>query len=163
MRIHSTLYLAAAMALCAGTVSAQGRAGRFDERDGNGDGVMSREEYIGTGGHPGNFRALDGDGDGVLTFDEFMGRAGAAEDQAYETARADRGRYRRGTDPSVLRKDEARKVGVNRSRDAFLYKDANRDGMLSGEEYGEPRTFYRVDRNGDGLVSYDEFRSARRR
>lgn len=159
MRLHPTLYLAASVALCAGAASAQGRADRFDQRDANGDGVMSRDEYTSTGGHPGNFRSLDGNGDGVLTRDEFMGRAPAGDDQAYESQRVnpDFGYHDPAYDPNVLTKDQARKVGSAASRDNFRYKDANRDGVLSGVEYGEQRTFYRVDRNRDGVISYDEY------
>jgi hypothetical protein len=167
MRLHRVALAAAAVTLGAGLASAQDRAGRFDQRDGNGDGLLSEQEYVATGGHPGNFRSLDLNGDGVLTRDEFVGREGvAAPDRQYQgRAVKDRGRYRdNGTlnDPNVLYKNESRKVGSASSAplDNFRAKDANRDGRLSRQEYGEQRTFDRVDRNRDGWISYDEFRAS---
>src|SRR5215203_6442275 len=83
MRLH-TIALAATVVLSAGLASAQDRAGRFNERDANGDGVLSQDEYTSTGGHPGNFRALDLNGDGVLSRGEFVSRDGVVEAPAYE-------------------------------------------------------------------------------
>ena len=55
MRLKTVIHMAAGVALCAGAASAQDRAGRFVERDANGDGLLSPHEYQTTGGHPGNF------------------------------------------------------------------------------------------------------------
>lgn len=166
MRLHP-IALTATAALCAGTVFAQGRAARFDERDANGDGLLSQQEYTSTGGHPGNFRALDGNGDGVLTRDEFVGGSGASEDQGYY--KGDRGyskadRYpdtQYPSDPNVLTKQPPLRKGAGYSTplNNFRLKDSNRDGMLSRVEYGEQRTFDRVDRNDDGWISADEYQN----
>lgn len=208
MRLHPVA-LAATVVLSAGVASAQDRAGRFNQRDGNGDGLLSREEYTSTGGHPGNFRALDANGDGLLTRDEFVGREGVVEDQAYEGRAESRKIDPRHpddqypSDPNVLTKSGFRKIDrngdavltkrewdgdsnsfrrldanndgyvsaaeYNRSSaiigstgaaaplDNFRAKDDDRNGMLSREEYGEQRSFDRVDRNRDGWISADEF------
>ena len=71
----------------AGVASAQDRAARFVERDANRDGVLTLHEYQSTGGHPGNFRALDTNGDGVLSRGEFVNRAGGIEDDAVRRSR----------------------------------------------------------------------------
>jgi Ca2+-binding EF-hand superfamily protein len=155
MRLHFMAGLAATVALGAGVVSAQDRASRFEDRDANGDGVLSRQEYTSTGGHPGNFRALDVNGDGVLSRDEFVGRTGVVEDQAYEGAKADPAyrnpdqRYpdsRYPNDPNVLTKVEFRKI------------DRNGDNRLTkGEWTGDSATFRKLDANNDGYVSSAEY------
>jgi Ca2+-binding EF-hand superfamily protein len=178
MRLHP-IALAATVVLSAGLASAQDRANRFEQRDANGDGVLSHDEYTSTGGHPGNFRALDVNGDGVLSRGEFVGRNGAVEAPAYEDqgyddqvyddrVYDDRGMVKTGsqgggmvkTNPGVYGNGGYRKGGSASSSSAlegFRYKDRDRDGRLSREEYAEQRTFNRVDRNRDGWISSNEF------
>ena len=171
MRLHP-IALAAVAVLSAGVASAQDRASRFEQRDGNGDGVLSQDEYTSTGGHPGNFRALDLNGDGVLSRGEFVSRDGVVEAPAYEDQGSDRRVYddrvyddrlhKDGgmvkTDPGRYGDGRYRKAGTSSSvLDNFRYKDGNRDGRLSREEYGEQRTFNRVDRNRDGWISSNEY------
>src|SRR5918996_6302934 len=74
LRLNDTMSIAlVASALTAAGAQAQdpGRTQRFEQRDRNKDGVLSRDEYVSTGGHPGNFRALDRNNDGVLSREEF--------------------------------------------------------------------------------------------
>jgi hypothetical protein len=68
MRITWGILAVAGLTMIAADASAQDRAQRLRERDRNGDGVLSRDEYVATGGHPGNFAALDVNNDGVLTY-----------------------------------------------------------------------------------------------
>jgi EF hand len=150
MRLQKVAYFAATAALCAGASFAQERADRFNQRDANGDGVLSQQEYTSTGGHPGNFRALDLNGDGLLSRGEFVSREGVIEDQAYEGAKADRvyrnPDQRYPSNPNVLVKNEFRKI------------DVNRDNLLTRREWiGDQATFRRLDINNDGFVSSAEY------
>ena len=183
MRLRNALYFAAFFGLSAAGASAQDRADRFPQRDGNGDGVLTPHEYQTTGGHPGNFRALDTNGDGVLSYSEFVGRGGAVEDQAYARDRAyeqeraaEQARAAEAARANeAVRVDRASRARASRSRgrsgdgvavrtsqrapagSSFDVKDRNRDGLLTRAEYGDRRTFTRVDRNRDARISYEEF------
>src|SRR5688500_9602802 len=132
LRLHDAPALALALtALTAAGAQAQdpGRAQRFEQRDGNKDGLLSQSEYVSTGGHPGNFRAMDRNNDGVLTREEFgAGPAGAPSAPAPAPA-----------------------------ADAFRDLDRNGDGVVSrGEWNGDEVSFNRVDRNNDGRITRDE-------
>jgi hypothetical protein len=155
MQPRKVLYIAVCFGLAAGAASAQGRAERFVQRDGNGDGVLTPHEYQTTGGHPGNFRALDANGDGVLSRDEFLGRDGSFDDRAYEARKYESRKVEPGVyqDPNVLHKD----VLTKSANPGFRNKDVNGDGVLSRREYGQASTFRRVDRNRDGVISEYEF------
>ena len=149
MRLHKIATVAAIAALSAVTASAQDRAERFVQRDGNGDGVLSHDEYTGTGGHPGNFRALDVNGDGVLSRGEFVGRTGAVEGPAA----ANHGGVwtndtHRGNEPYV----------ESAAGPEFARMDTNRDSLISRAEwYGSAATFNRMDTNNDRVVTTSEY------
>jgi Ca2+-binding EF-hand superfamily protein len=54
---------------------------------------------------------------------------------------------------------------LERMREAFFFVDANRDGVLTLDEYqrlegADPRGFARADRNHDGKLSLEEFLKA---
>jgi len=143
MRTHWIPAWAALAALAAPAVAlAQVSAAReqtFRERDRNGDGVLTQEEY---GGHPGNFRAMDVNGDRVLSRDEFVNRyrdgdQGRNGDDAVVT-----------TAPPLV------------ATDTFAVIDVNGDRAIARSEWRAdlaPATFARLDRNHDGLVTRDEF------
>jgi hypothetical protein len=152
MRLKNVIHMAAFIGLCAGAASAQDRASRFVQRDGNGDGVLTPHEYQSTGGHPGNFRALDTNRDGVLSREEFLGRAGAAEAEAGAVYRDEDVLYK---DNDVLYKSTP--GSAMSIHEAFRIKDRNRDGRLTRNEYGDPRTFDRVDSDDDGRISAYEY------
>ena len=84
MSLKIVFHIAGCFILCAGAASAQDRNARFNERDRNGDGVLSPNEYTSSGGHPGNFRALDTNNDGVLSRGEFVNRTGIEDDAVPE-------------------------------------------------------------------------------
>ena len=150
MRLHDVAYFAATAALFATVSSAQDRAQRFEQRDVNGDGVLSQGEYTSTGGHPGNFRALDVNGDGLLSREEFVGRTGAIEDPAVVDPYYD-GRDLRGTGAGVGTYQSA-------AGPEFARLDTNRDRLLSRAEWpGDTRSFRRMDANNDGLVTTSEY------
>jgi Ca2+-binding EF-hand superfamily protein len=136
MRIHWIPALATAAALAAPVAAmAQLTAAReqtFRERDRNGDGVLTQEEY---GGHPGNFRAMDTNGDRVLSREEFVTR------------------YRGDAAPPPV-------AAAPPYPDTFSAIDVNRDNAISRSEWRPdltPISFWRMDRNHDGLVTRDEF------
>jgi Ca2+-binding EF-hand superfamily protein len=138
MRIHWIPALAAAAALAAPVAAmAQLTAAReqtFRERDRNGDGVLTQEEY---GGHSGNFRAMDANGDHVLSREEFVNR------------------YRGDAAPPPVVAAPAPVVP-----DTFSAIDRNRDDAISRSEWRTdltPISFARMDRNHDGVVTRDEF------
>ena len=64
MRMAIVVLLALA---CAAPLSAQ-RKDKFDEKDADGDGYISKSEW---GGHKGNFTAMDCNKDDKLSRDEF--------------------------------------------------------------------------------------------
>ncbi|HET7745682.1 MAG TPA: hypothetical protein VFM29_00180, partial [Vicinamibacteria bacterium] len=110
MRVRLGLLALAGLSLLAADLSAQDRAQRMKERDRNGDGVLSRGEYVSTGGHPGNFNALDVNGDGVLSYAEFVERRGRADDPEAEA---------QGQAPSTLVKD-SRVLELDHNRDNVI-------------------------------------------
>jgi hypothetical protein len=135
--------------------TAASRDAKFRSWDKDGNGSLSRGEYP---GHPGNFRALDSDNDGALSFEEFQHRAGG------------------GAPPSVgavteefAAKDHDGSGTLSRAEwpDAFEFdrRDRNRDGLLTRDEYFNPRApaardeeFRRLDTDNDGVVSRGEWR-----
>jgi len=154
---HSFFLVSLAALAIGGTASAQDRDQTFQNRDSNGDGVLTQGEY---GGHPGNFRSLDVNGDGVLSYDEFVRRGGRVDGEQVSFA-----------DPfAVMDRNNDGVVTMgewNGDRLSFRQMDRDRDGVVSRAEYNnEPvltstvgsilERFRVLDRNRDGLLSRRE-------
>jgi Ca2+-binding EF-hand superfamily protein len=142
MRIHwIRAWTAAAVLVTPVAAMAQLTAAReqtFRERDKNGDGVLTAEEY---GGHFGNFRALDTNGDHVLSRDEFVNRHREVNENA----------------PPMSASPVGAQPGV---ADTFSQIDRNGDNAITRAEWRAdlaPASFARLDRNHDGMVTRDEF------
>jgi Ca2+-binding EF-hand superfamily protein len=112
--------------------------GRFADMDSNRDGIIQRNEWRGSWE---SFRVHDWNRDGVLSGDELrMGRwsNGRWEDVDYDAETS--GRFSGWTE------------------EAFTALDHNRDGRLVQNEWHyDMASFYRVDRNRDGVITRAEF------
>jgi Ca2+-binding EF-hand superfamily protein len=115
------------------------RSAKFRNWDQNRNGVLEKGEYP---GHPGNFRGLDDDGNGVLSIAEFVHRAAGAP--------AD--------DEVVLIAEPVAAPAFESAAGRFGAIDINDDGMVSRVEWaGQDVAFHRADRNGDRVVSWQEY------
>jgi Ca2+-binding EF-hand superfamily protein len=109
------------MAMPAQSAEIDDRAVRFDELDRDQDGLLRRNEWRGMGV---TFETVDRNRDGQVTPREF--RSSSADDPALQ----------------------------------FRAMDGNRDGVLTRWEWSGTRdSFLRRDRNGDGLISRSEYTS----
>jgi Ca2+-binding EF-hand superfamily protein len=112
-------------------------ANRFRGMDRNSDGVITRDEWRGSAQ---SFRVHDWNGDGVLSGAEV--RTDARRDGRY-----DQRDY-----------DQDQDDWYDWNDDGFTALDHNRDGRISANEWHFDRqSFWRADRNGDGVLSRSEF------
>ncbi|MFG0263458.1 MAG: hypothetical protein ACF788_13785, partial [Novipirellula sp. JB048] len=143
--------------------------------DADGDGVISEAEIDNAAAA---LRSLDKNQDGALTFDElrprgdFPGRRHRGEhrdrsprhrpdaDRDSGPRRADMPRERRGGLPPEAIENPERFV-----RMIFERRDANADGLLTGDEIPEPMRarLERIDSDGDQAVSREELLKAMQR
>lgn len=153
MRLRRTLLAAVALAAFSAVnlLAAPGpnRDQRFDSKDTDGNGSISREEFIAVQPErvAERFAAIDTDGDGVATLEEFKAARGN-------------------------RQGKGQLAGRQKARgkpQAFAAFDANGDGGLSLAEFTEhlekraAQRFDRLDANGDGSLTRSELRSGARR
>ena len=110
----------------------------FSKMDSDGDGVISKDEFLAR--HQSRFAQVDTDGDGVVSEDE--------KAAAKEARRAKR---------------EERRAKIKERREQAREKilaefDANGDGQLDASEREAValNRFERMDKNGDGVLSEDE-------
>jgi len=105
---------------------------RFQAMDTNGDGIITRDEWRGS---PRSFTVHDWNGDGRLSGNEV--RIGATWPN------------RAGGPPEDFN---------DWSQARFTWLDANRDNRVTRAEWRYDREdFFRVDRNGDGVITWREF------
>ena len=129
------------------TVEAQGRGAsyRFREMDRNGDGVITRDEWQGSDR---SFYVHDWNHDGVLSQNEV--REGYQRDTDWGRAQDEADH-----DPNW------RERNLSWTRSSFASLDHNRDGRLTPNEWHyDYETFHRIDRNGDRVVTLNEFLGA---
>jgi Ca2+-binding EF-hand superfamily protein len=153
---------------------------RFVRLDRNRDGVLSRGELRDTA----DFRRADRNNDGVVTRSEYLygnvvyERPRDDYDQSYPTARAirfreldrnDNGYISRSEWPAasdqfdVLDRDRDGRLTLDEFADQqmmseqFRRLDYDGNGVLSPREWGTATTFSLYDRNGDGVISRDEY------
>jgi Ca2+-binding EF-hand superfamily protein len=157
-----------------------GRETRFAQLDRNRDGVLSRGEWRDTA----DFRRADRNNDGVVTRSEYLYGNVAYErprddsDQSYPTARSTRfreldrngnGSISRSEWPAdrdqfdVLDRDRDGRLTLDEFADQqmmseqFRRLDDDGDGVLTPREWGTASTFSLYDRNGDGVISRNEY------
>lgn len=134
--------------------------------DADKDGVISAKEIAGAADA---LKKLDRNDDGKLTIEELrpsMGQraamAGRRPDFASPEGRGPEGRGPEGRGPESGRPGMERVEFMIRM---FTERDANKDGMLSGDEIPEQMAarLDRLDANGDGAVSREEVKEAANR
>ncbi len=117
------------------------RAERFIAKlDGNGDGVISVEEFHPSRGNPGEkmIKHADEDGDGAVSLNELQ----AAQEKRKQ------------------KMQERASERESRMGEMFASADANADGMLTAEEM-RLHAFNRMDSNGDGVLDGTEVKPPR--
>lgn len=108
----------------------------FSELDANGDGSLTIAEVQANA--TGRFAEMDANGDGVITADEIAARAA----------------------------EQAEMRATERFARMLEWRDSDGDGALSQVEMGDNRAekmFSRLDKDGDGVVSAEEFEMAQKR
>ena len=153
-----------------------GHLGFFLKKDANGDGTMTRQEYL-SQADPYN---PDADGDGKISLQEHSAKTiwinklkGGSEGDA--RALLSRAHRRDGDGDGYLSADEKKEQDVRDHRDVIFFKhDANDDRGLSLDEFmqtgGEngdrarlAQRFYFLDGNGDESISYAEYKEEQTR
>jgi Ca2+-binding EF-hand superfamily protein len=116
----------------------------FHEMDDNHDGVISRREWR---GNSVSFRQHDWNRNGVLSGEEL--RRGAEPGAVHTAAR-----------PAPARPAPTeRTTSIRTERDEVLFarRDANHDGRITRDEWGDRSAFDRLDKNHDNVISAYEY------
>lgn len=143
---------------------------RFARLDRNGDGKLTPDELgSGRGGHAGSgtraqraqhrFDKLDANHDGVVSAEEF-GAAAIARFKALDAAGD--GRV---TAAEIANSPQARERAEHVAAHIVQRLDANGDGLVSKDEFlaAARQRFARLDRDGDGFLTVDEIGRYRER
>lgn len=132
-----------------------GGSDEFSQLDSDGDGYLDDSEIPHGPPHggpgPGDMMTeLDEDGDGLLSASEFPG-----PDDQFTTLDTDGDGYLSSEELAAGRPGPPKG-----GRGGFDSDDADKDGMVSQEEFSGPADmFAHMDTNGDGYISRDEVRS----
>jgi len=151
----------------------------FNNRDWNGDGVLSGDElrrgasrYQGTSASSDQFRALDRNNSGAISRSEWTGTTQdfnrldqdrndhLSVEEFYQSSGPDQFSELDYNNDRVIAYDE----WSPNSRRSFEVLDFNRDGKLTRDEFYNPQqypisVFRELDQNNDGMISRSEWRS----
>lgn len=139
-------------------ISPEERAKRMFQRfDKNGDGKISQEEFPGP---PERFKALDKNGDGSLTEDELLeGLQQEQRNKEVSVEKQAKGGNGGGPGGPAGQPGQAQPPSSPEEYVKQMFKrlDKNGDSVISQDEFpGAPDRFKALDKNGDGALTEDE-------